>query len=84
MTDKKRRLMNVVPWTLDFLIGAQARREARPWKRRFKDPGRNAPCPCGSGKKYKACHATQESREEVAKRHGINLEDPGGDMYVQK
>ena len=21
-----------------------------------KEPSRNAPCPCGSGKKYKACH----------------------------
>jgi preprotein translocase subunit SecA len=21
-----------------------------------KEPARNAPCPCGSGKKYKACH----------------------------
>jgi preprotein translocase subunit SecA len=21
-----------------------------------KEPGRNAPCPCGSGKKYKVCH----------------------------
>jgi preprotein translocase subunit SecA len=21
-----------------------------------KDPSRNAPCPCGSGKKYKVCH----------------------------
>ncbi len=23
-------------------------------------PGRNEPCPCGSGKKYKVCHATEE------------------------
>jgi preprotein translocase subunit SecA len=21
-----------------------------------KEPARNAPCPCGSGKKYKFCH----------------------------
>jgi preprotein translocase subunit SecA len=21
-----------------------------------KEPSRNAPCPCGSGKKYKVCH----------------------------
>lgn len=25
-------------------------------------PGRNDPCPCGSGKKYKKCHLLQESR----------------------
>jgi preprotein translocase subunit SecA len=24
-----------------------------------KEPSRNAPCPCGSGKKYKFCHGTQ-------------------------
>jgi hypothetical protein len=24
-------------------------------------PGRNELCPCGSGKKYKKCHETQES-----------------------
>lgn len=24
--------------------------------------GRNDPCPCGSGKKYKACHATKGER----------------------
>jgi preprotein translocase subunit SecA len=23
--------------------------------------GRNDPCPCGSGKKYKKCHGQQES-----------------------
>ncbi|RKH40987.1 hypothetical protein D7Y23_33730, partial [Corallococcus sp. AB050B] len=23
-------------------------------------PGRNDPCPCGSGKKYKACHAAED------------------------
>ncbi|MDC0712610.1 SEC-C domain-containing protein [Stigmatella sp. ncwal1] len=23
-------------------------------------PGRNAPCPCGSGKKYKVCHASED------------------------
>ncbi|NVJ18333.1 YecA family protein [Myxococcus sp. AM010] len=25
-----------------------------------KKPGRNDPCPCGSGKKYKVCHATED------------------------
>ena len=24
----------------------------------FADVGRNAPCPCGSGKKFKQCHGT--------------------------
>lgn len=25
--------------------------------------GRNAPCPCGSGKKYKQCHAGQDAQQ---------------------
>jgi len=25
-----------------------------------KKPGRNDPCPCGSGKKYKRCHYPQQ------------------------
>ncbi|WP_309891664.1 SEC-C domain-containing protein [Archangium sp.] len=29
-------------------------------------PGRNDPCPCGSGKKYKACHAGDDRAQEVA------------------
>jgi preprotein translocase subunit SecA len=28
----------------------------KPFKRADKKVGRNAPCPCGSGKKYKQCH----------------------------
>lgn len=27
--------------------------------RLFPEPGRNAPCPCGSGRKFKACHREQ-------------------------
>ena len=29
-------------------------------------PGRNEPCPCGSGKKYKACHAGEDRAREAA------------------
>ncbi len=29
-------------------------------------PGRNDPCPCGSGKKYKACHAAEDRAREAA------------------
>ncbi|MFE8603207.1 YecA family protein [Archangium violaceum] len=29
-------------------------------------PGRNDPCPCGSGKKYKACHAAEDRAKEAA------------------
>jgi preprotein translocase subunit SecA len=33
-----------------------AARPAEPNKREGEKIGRNAPCPCGSGKKYKRCH----------------------------
>jgi preprotein translocase subunit SecA len=37
--------------------GAEAEEEkAQPVKRESKKIGRNDPCPCGSGKKYKKCH----------------------------
>ena len=39
------------------------RRRSAPWRRRWRrrvrrlpKVGRNDPCPCGSGKKYKQCH----------------------------
>ncbi|MBV1919185.1 MAG: SEC-C domain-containing protein, partial [Pseudomonadales bacterium] len=30
--------------------------EAEPFQRAQPKVGRNEPCPCGSGKKYKQCH----------------------------
>ena len=53
--------------------------------RRSLKVGRNDPCPCGSGKKYKACHEsegeaflqklvrdrTKEIREEQMKEEGV-------------
>ncbi|MGI9474315.1 MAG: SEC-C metal-binding domain-containing protein, partial [Rubripirellula sp.] len=41
---------------------SSARPEAKPDPIRNKGPrvGRNDPCPCGSGKKYKACHMRQQ------------------------
>ena len=35
---------------------SQAKRELEPFVRGQKKIGRNEPCPCGSGKKYKQCH----------------------------
>jgi hypothetical protein len=29
---------------------------------KYEKVGRNAPCPCGSGRKYKQCHALEERR----------------------
>jgi uncharacterized protein len=38
--------------------------------RRAPKIGRNDPCPCGSGKKYKRCHGTAESTPEAANENG--------------
>lgn len=34
----------------------EARPQQQPFVRQGKKIGRNDPCPCGSGKKYKQCH----------------------------
>ncbi|MCY4657824.1 MAG: preprotein translocase subunit SecA [Gammaproteobacteria bacterium] len=40
--------------------GAQQAPQAMPYQREHAKVGRNAPCPCGSGKKYKHCHGQNE------------------------
>ncbi len=35
-------------------------------------PGRNDPCWCGSGKKYKKCHMVQEDKKAAAKSCSLN------------
>ncbi len=37
-------------------VGGQAEEHQTPFVRRERKVGRNEPCPCGSGKKYKVCH----------------------------
>src|SRR6266496_4305243 len=39
------------------------------------NPGRNDPCHCGSGKKYKKCHLDADQRSRV----GISQSQPGSD-----
>ncbi len=49
--------------------------EPLPVQRREKTP-RNAPCPCGSGRKYKKCHlAEDEAREAAARGQGPEAEE---------
>jgi preprotein translocase subunit SecA len=38
------------------LAEAATKRKAQPAMRSTQKVGRNEPCPCGSGKKYKHCH----------------------------
>ena len=47
----------------------------RTFPRRLKY-GRNAPCPCGSGKKYKRCCLVQASRPEAALANGQRAPSP--------
>jgi preprotein translocase subunit SecA len=38
------------------IAAAAAPAEAQPYTRSTQKVGRNDPCPCGSGRKYKQCH----------------------------
>jgi preprotein translocase subunit SecA len=40
---------------------SQGETKLEPIRNRDKKPGRNDPCWCGSGKKYKNCHLRQDS-----------------------
>jgi preprotein translocase subunit SecA len=42
------------------MADAAQRGKAKPFKREGQKVGRNDPCPCGSGKKYKKCHGAGE------------------------
>lgn len=37
-----------------------------------RKPGRNDPCWCGSGKKYKKCHQPEELEQAADKACGLN------------
>ena len=39
----------------DVALAEAATKKARPMQRNLPKVGRNDPCPCGSGKKYKKC-----------------------------
>ena len=51
-------------------------------KHRFTKTGRNDPCPCGSGQKYKKCclektgDAPGKTKVEYAQKYGVRLKEP--------
>ena len=51
---------------LDGMIEAELRRKPHPnaIRKGGKEPSRNAPCPCGSGIKYKRCCASEQQQKE--------------------
>ena len=52
------RRLPEAPRGQQFSYSAPAKDAVAPIKRREAKVGRNDPCPCGSGKKYKKCHGT--------------------------
>jgi len=60
IADLERRQQQRAPQRVQLTHGdAPARaQQAEPARRDVQKVGRNEPCPCGSGKKYKKCHGT--------------------------
>ena len=44
-------------------MGIKTAKNAKTLKRAYHKTGKNEPCPCGSGKKYKHCHMREEERK---------------------
>jgi preprotein translocase subunit SecA len=60
----------------DLSYSAPEKEAARPAQRAGSRVGRNDPCPCGSGKKYKKCHGSDEGAgkaERPAVPHGVRV-----------
>jgi len=51
----------------DIFAEEQKSEKKKPVTRNMPKVGRNDPCPCGSGKKYKKCHGMNEGEEETTK-----------------
>jgi preprotein translocase subunit SecA len=54
--ESQPRRQVAAPPRQDFSYSAPPKEAPQPVKRQGKKVGRNDPCPCGSGKKYKKCH----------------------------
>ena len=48
-----------------IILDMKTSKNAATFKRAHPKTGRNDPCPCGSGKKYKHCHMTKQERQYV-------------------
>jgi preprotein translocase subunit SecA len=48
--------VSALPEGEDMPAGEEEEEEHQPFVRGGRKVGRNEPCPCGSGKKYKQCH----------------------------
>jgi preprotein translocase subunit SecA len=59
----------------DLSYTAPAKEAPQPKRATTERVGRNDPCPCGSGKKYKKCHGSQEGEGPAARPapHGVRV-----------
>src|SRR2546422_6678127 len=60
----------------DLTYSAPAKEAPQPAQRATGRVGRNDPCPCGSGKKYKKCHGSEEGTGTAARPaapHGVRV-----------
>jgi len=60
----------------DLVYTAPAKEAPAPAQRAAARVGRNDPCPCGSGKKYKKCHGAEEgtgTQARPAAPHGVRV-----------
>ncbi|HXU12678.1 MAG TPA: SEC-C metal-binding domain-containing protein, partial [Candidatus Binatia bacterium] len=60
----------------DLTYTAPAKEAPQPAQRQAGRVGRNDPCPCGSGKKYKKCHGSEEGTGTAARPaapHGVRV-----------
>ena len=57
--ERRRRAIEDMRRRLQFSAPAKTSKKVRTVKREAPKVGRNAPCPCGSGKKFKKCHGAR-------------------------
>ena len=62
MAERRRRLAEQMKSRFRFSAPAKSSGQTKPRtvKRKGRKVGRNEPCPCGSGKKYKKCHGARQ------------------------
>ncbi len=63
LAERRRRMVEQMKSRFRFSAPAKTAGQSKPRtvKRKGKKVGRNEPCPCGSGKKYKKCHGARQT-----------------------
>jgi len=67
-----------VPYEASRLFEVEDLPQGRPWAGR--KVGRNDPCPCGSGKKYKKCHLPADQAERAFQSKSARDHDLDGEL----